>query len=117
MSFTDPFNRVSSKQVKEYHAFSEQLKQAGIDTEKKARTMLRKSRNFLLGLSSAVVVITILISLLWPKIMGIVTVFAGLTLIWLIITMARGKSMTNQFIRNEFARKPDVVKDRSNSGL
>ena len=117
MSFTDPFNRVSSKQDKEYQAFSEQLKQAGVDTEKKARAMSRKSINFLLSLSSAVVVITILISLLWPKIMSIVTVFSGLVLIWLIITMARGKSMTNRFIRNEFARKPTAVKDRSNSGL
>ena len=105
MSFTDPFNRVSRKRDEEYRAFHEQLKQAGLDTEEKARTVLRKSRRRMLGLGAMVVGVTLLVSLIWPTLTGIFVVFGSLILIWLVTTIVRGQRMMKQFIQQEFARK------------
>lgn len=103
MSFTDPFNRVSRKREKEYLAFHEQLKQAGIDTEEKVKTVLRKSRQRMLGFGAMVVVVALLVSLIWPNLTGIVIVFGGLILVWLVATMVRGQQMLKQYIQQEFA--------------
>lgn len=105
MSFTDPFNRVSRKREKEYAAFQEQLKRAGLDSEEKARAALQKSRGHMLGLGAMVVVVALLVSLIWPSLMGIAIVFGGLILFWLMITMVRGQQMMKQFIEQEFSGK------------
>ncbi len=105
MSFTNLFNRVSRKRGEEYLAFRVQLKQAGLDTEEKAKTMLQKSRGRMLGLSAMVSVVTLLVSLFWPNLMGIFIVFGTLTLVWLLITIARGQLLIKQFIQQEFDGK------------
>lgn len=105
MSFSDPFNRVSRKREREYSAFQEQLKQAGLDTEEKVRAVLQKSRGRMLRLGAIVVVVMLLVSLIWPDLTGIVIVFGGLILLWLAITMVRGQRMLKRFIQQEFAGK------------
>lgn len=113
MSFTDPFNRVSCKRDKEYQAFHEQLKTAGIDTEEQARTVLQRSRTMMLGLSAVVVAITLVVSLVWPDLKGIVIVFASLVLLWIFITMTRGQRMMKQFIEQTFSNKSGTIEDRN----
>ena len=105
MSFTDPFNRVSCKRDKEYHAFQEQLKLAGIDTEEKARSVLRQSRKNMLGIGAIIITISLLIVLIWPNLVGMTAVFSGLLLLWLLITMTRGQKMITRYIRQEFSGK------------
>jgi Flp pilus assembly protein TadB len=102
MSFSDPFNRVSCKRDKEFHAFQEQLRLAGIDTEEKARAVLHKSRKSMLGISATIVIMTLVIVLIWPQLIGITAVFSCLLLLWLFITMTRGQKMMKQFIQQEF---------------
>ena len=105
MSFSDPFNRLGRKREKEYLAFREQLKQAGLDTEEKAKTVLQKSRGRMLGLGAMVVLVTLLVALIWPNLTGIVIVSGSLILVWILTTMARGQRMMKQFIQQEFAGK------------
>lgn len=105
MSFTDPFNRLGRKREREYLALREQLKQAGIDTEEKVKTVLRESRKRMLGLGAIVVVVSFLVCLIWPNLAGLVIVLSGLILVWLLATMVRGQQMMNQFIEQEFAGK------------
>ena len=105
MSFTDPFNRIGRKREKEYLAFHEQLIKAGLDTEEKANEMLQKSVGRMLRLGAMVVVVTLLVSLIWPNLMGIVIVCGSLILLWLVTTMVRGQRMMKKFIQQEFASK------------
>ena len=105
MSFTDPFNRLSRKREKEYLAFHEQLKQAGLDSEEKVKTALQRSRKRMLGFGAIVVVIAFVVSLIWPDLTGIVIVTSILIVVWLVATMVRGQRMVNRFIEQEFSRK------------
>jgi Flp pilus assembly protein TadB len=105
MSFSDPFNRVSRKREKEYLAFQERLKEAGLDTEEKVTTMLQKSRQTMLGLGAIVVVVTLLGALIWPDQKVIVIVIGSLTLVWLLGIIVRGQRMMKQFIQKEFSGK------------
>ena len=108
MSFSDPFNRVSRRREREYLVFREQLIQAGLDNEEKVKTALQKTRERMLGLGAMVVVVTLLVSLIWPNLMGIAIVFSGLILMWLVITMVRGQRMMKQFIQQEFSGKGET---------
>ena len=105
MSFSDPFNRVSRKREKEYLAFQERLKEAGLDAEEKVTTMLQKSRQTMLGLGAIVVVVTLLGALIWPDQKVIVIVIGSLTLVWLLGIIVRGQRMMKQFIQKEFSGK------------
>ena len=108
MSFTDPFNRVSCKRDKEYLVFHDQLTQAGIDTEEKAREVMQKSRNSMLGAAAVVIAAALLISLIWSNLAGIAFVFGCLILLWLLVTMSRGQRMMRQFIKQEFGIKSSI---------
>lgn len=105
MSLSDPFNRVSSQQNREYQAFHQQLQQAGIDSTEKARAVQLKSRKNLLAICTAVIIIAILISVSSPDIAGIVIVFSGLILFWLIATLLRGQRMMKRYIQQEFSEE------------
>lgn len=105
MSFTDPFNRVGRKREMEYLAFQDQLKKAGLDTEQKVKTMLKKSRARMLGFGAIVVVVTLLVSLIWPNLMAMAIVLGSLTLLWIVTIIARGQRMMKQFVQREFTSK------------
>jgi Flp pilus assembly protein TadB len=104
MKFSDPFNRVSCKDQKEYQQFLQQLQQAGIDSEEKANELLRRSRNQILTFCLLVAACCLAAMLVWPQLVGIVLVFGVLIVLWLIVTMARGQRMTRQFIQQKFSQ-------------
>lgn len=105
MSFSDPFNRVSRKREKEYLAFHERLKRAGIDTEEKAEKVVQESRGRIIGTGAMVVAVALLVSLIWPGLRGMVLVFGSLIVVWLVTTLIRGQRMMQQYIRQEFGKK------------
>lgn len=108
MKFSDPFNRVSCKDQKEYQQFLQQLQQAGIDSEEKANALLRRSKSQMLLFCLIVAAVCFAAILLWPQAAGIIIVFGGLILLWLFVTMARGQRMTRQFIQQKFSRNKPV---------
>lgn len=105
MSFSDPFNRVSRKREEQYLALREQLKKAGVDTEEKAEAMLKKSRQTMLGISAIVVLVTFVVTLVWPDLTGIAIVLGSLNLVWLLAIIARGQRMLKQYIQQELSAK------------
>ena len=105
MSFSDPFNRVSRKREEQYLAFREQLKKAGVDTEEKVETMMKKSRQTMLSLSAIVLLVTLLVVLLWPDLRAVAIVFGSLNLIWLLTIIVRGQRMLKQYMQQELAGK------------
>jgi Flp pilus assembly protein TadB len=108
MKFSDPFNRVSCRDQKEYQQFLQQLQQAGIDSEEKANELLRRSKSQMLVFCLAVVACCLAAILVWPQLAGIVLVFGVLIVLWLIVTMARGQRMTRQFIQQKFPRDQSI---------
>lgn len=104
MSFSDPFNRLSRNRETQYLAFQEQLKKAGLDTEEKVKTMLQRSRQNMLGLGAIVIVVTLLVTLIWPDLKVIVIMLGGLTIVWLLSIIVRGQQMMKRFIQQEFPR-------------
>lgn len=105
MSFSDPFNRASHKREKEYAAFQEQLKQAGVDSEEKAVELLKNSGRRMVGFGIFVIVVTFPVSMVWPDQKGVAILCGGLVLTWLLATMLKGRRMIKRFIQEELTVK------------
>jgi len=103
MKFSDPFNRVSRNQEKEYGILQQRLKESGIDSEEKALAMLRRSRNGFLKLCLIVIAIFIVVIVIWPQSFAIAAVVTCSILLWILLTMARGQDMLRQFIQKELS--------------
>ena len=108
MKFSDPFNRVSRKQEKEYGILQHRLKESGIDSEKKALDVLRRSRNRFLELCLIVIAIFIATIVIWPQSFAIASVVVCSVLLWILLTMTRGQHLLRQFIQKELSADRSV---------
>lgn len=94
---------MSARQESEYQSLKKQLQDLSIDSEEKAREVLKKSLNNMLIVALVIIGICAIVFIGWPEAAGVTVVFAGLILFWMLNTLMRGQKMIKRYIAEQFS--------------
>ena len=111
MKFDDPFGRKAQKQERDYASLSEALRKAGVTT---AADVQRCERN--ITRNAVIMVVLSLLSVLlaalvYPAVLGIVTVLAAIVLLWIAASTVSGRRHLQRYRREEVDGKVGKVRD------
>jgi Flp pilus assembly protein TadB len=106
MNLDAPVGRTSSRRDKAYAQFTGQLQRSGIDSPHALEGFSRRIARMLGAVAAAVLITTLLLSLLFPRAAFVILIAVALLGAWLAANYARTRSFIRRY-RLELAQRRD----------